>query len=52
MYTYQGGKQSKRFSPGSDYIDQNFTGELSGVNSAGVLKHGICNNLSCNLSCG
>ena len=29
-----GGKKSKRFSPGSDFTEQIFTGELSGVDSA------------------
>ena len=37
-----GGKKSKRFSPGSDFTEQIFTGEISGVDSAGVLRQGVC----------
>ena len=33
-----GGKKSNHFSPGSDFTDQTFTGELSGVDSAEVLR--------------
>ena len=36
-----GGKRSKRFSPGSDFTQQIFTGELSGADSAGVLRQGV-----------
>ena len=40
MQYCRGGKKSKRFSPGSDFTDSIFTGELSGVDSALLLKHG------------
>ena len=36
-----GGKKSKRFSPGSDFVELIFIGELSGMDSAGVLRHGV-----------
>ena len=32
--------KSKRFSPGSDFTEQIFTGELSRVDSTGVLRQG------------
>ena len=32
---------SKRFSPGSDFTDMIFTGELSGVDSAAALRQGV-----------
>ena len=34
-------KKSKRFSPGSDFTEQIFTGELSRVDSTGVLRQGV-----------
>ena len=37
----RGSKKSKRFSPGSYFTDQIFTGELSGRESAGVLRQGV-----------
>ena len=40
MQYCRGGKKSKRFSPGSDFTDSIFTGELFGVDSALLLKHG------------
>ena len=41
-YEYcQGGKKSKRFFPGSDFVEQIFTGELSEMDSAGVLRQGV-----------
>ena len=42
----RGGKKSKRFSPESDYTEQIFTGELSGVDSAGVLRQGVKNRVT------
>ena len=41
MQYRRGGKKSKRFSPGSDFTEQIFTGEPSGVESAGVLRQGV-----------
>ena len=38
---YRGGKKSKHFSPTSDFTDQTFAGEHSGVDSAGVLRQGV-----------
>ena len=35
-----GVKKSKRFSTGSDFTDQISTGELSGVDSAGIQRQG------------
>ena len=37
MQYCQGSKNSKRFSTGSDFTEQIFIGELSGVDSAGLL---------------
>ena len=39
--THQGGRKSKPFSPGTDFVGLIFTGELSGVDSAGVLRQGV-----------
>ena len=36
-----GGKKSRRVSLGSDFTEQIFTGELSGVDSTGVLSKGV-----------
>ena len=36
-----GGKLSKCFSPGSDFTEQIFTGELVGMDSAGVLRQDV-----------
>ena len=36
--THRGGRKSKPFSPGTDFVGLIFTGELSGVDSAGVLR--------------
>ena len=41
MQYCRGGKNSERFSTGSDFMDQTFTRELSGVDSAGVLRQGV-----------
>ena len=41
MQYCRGGKKSKRFSPGSDFTEQIFTGEISGLDSAGVLRQGM-----------
>ena len=41
MQYCRGGKKSKRVSPGSDFTEQIFTGELSGLDSAGVLRQGV-----------
>ena len=38
---HQGGKKSKAFLPGSEFTGQIFTEELSGVDSAGVLRQGV-----------
>ena len=38
-----GCKKSKRFSPGSDFTEQSFTGELSGVDSARLLRQDVNN---------
>ena len=38
MQYCQGGKKSKRFSPGSDFTEQIFTGELSRGDSAVLLR--------------
>ena len=37
------GKKSKRVSPGSDFMEYIFTGELSGVDSTRVLRQGVIN---------
>ena len=42
MQYYRGGEKSKRFSPGSDFTEQIFTGEVSGVDSAGVPRQDVC----------
>ena len=34
---HRGGRKSKPFSPGTDFVGVIFTGELSGVDSAGLL---------------
>ena len=39
--THRGGRKSKRFSPGTDFVGLIFTGELSGVDSAGVLRQDV-----------
>ena len=39
--THRGGRKSKPFSPGTDFAGIIFTGELSGVDSAGVLRQGV-----------
>ena len=39
--THRGGRKSKPFSPGTDFVGLIFTGELSGVDSAGVLRQGV-----------
>ena len=36
-------KKSKSFSPGSDFTEEIFTGELFGVDSAGVLRQDFFN---------
>ena len=36
-----GGKKSRRVSLGSDFTEQIFTGELSGVHLTGVLSKGV-----------
>ena len=36
-----GRKKSKRFSSASDFTDQIFTGEISRVDSAGLLRQGL-----------
>ena len=36
-----GGKKSRRVSLASDFTEQIFTGELSGVDSAAVLRQGV-----------
>ena len=41
MQYCQGGKKSKRFSPGSDFTEQIFTGELSRGDSAVLLRQGV-----------
>ena len=41
MQYCQGGKKSKRVFPGSDFTEHIFTGELSGVDSAGLLRQGV-----------
>ena len=41
MQYCHGGKKSKRFSQRSDFTEQIFTGELSGVDSAGVLRQDV-----------
>ena len=45
MQYCQGSEKSKRFSPGNDFTEQSFTGELSGVDSAGVLRQGVLFNI-------
>ena len=37
----RGGKKSEPFSPGTDFVGLIFTGELSGVDSPGVLRQGV-----------
>ena len=44
MQYCQGGKNSKRFSPGSDFTDQIFIEEPAGVNSTAVLRQGVIDN--------
>ena len=41
MQYHSESKKSKRFSPGSDLTEEIFTGELSGVDSAGVLRQDV-----------
>ena len=41
MQYCRGAKNSKRVSPGSDFTEEIFTGELSGVDSAEVLRQGV-----------
>ena len=41
MQYCRGGTKSKRVSLGSDFTEQIFTGELSGLDSAGVLRQGV-----------
>ena len=41
MQYCRGGKKSKQFSPESEFTEQKFTGELSRVDSAGVLKQDV-----------
>ena len=41
MQYCRGGKKSKRFSPGSDFTEQIFAGELSWVDSAGVMRQDV-----------
>ena len=43
MQYCQGSKKSESFSPGSDFTGQCFTEDLSGLDSAGVLRQGVCN---------
>ena len=39
--THRGGRKSKPFSPGTDFVGLIFTEELSGMDSARVLKQGV-----------
>ena len=39
--THLGGRKSKPISPGTDFVGLIFTGELSGVDSAGVLRQDV-----------
>ena len=39
--THWGGRKSKPFSPGTDFVALIFTGELSRVDSSGVLRQGV-----------
>ena len=39
--THQGGRKSKPISPGTDFVGFIFTGELSGVDSTGLLRQGV-----------
>ena len=41
MYYSRRGNKSKRFSPRSYVTDQIFTGEVSGMDSAGVLRQSV-----------
>ena len=41
MQYCRGGKKSKRFPPGSDFTEQIFTGELSEVDLARVLRQDV-----------
>ena len=41
MQYCRGGKKLKRFSPGSDFTEQILTGELSGLDSAGVQRQDV-----------
>ena len=41
MQHCRGGKKSKHFSPGGDFTDQIFIWELSGLDSAGVLRQDV-----------
>ena len=43
MQYCRGGKKTKRVSPGNDFMEQIFTGELSGVDSTRVLRQGVIN---------
>ena len=45
MQYCRGSEKSKRFSPGNDFTEQSFTGELYGVDSAGVLRQGVLFNI-------
>ena len=39
--THRGGRKSKPFSPETGFAGLIFTGELSGVDSSGVLRYGV-----------
>ena len=39
---HRGGKRFKLFSKGSGFTGQIFTGEFSGLNSAGALRQSVC----------
>ena len=41
MQYCRGGNKFKHFSPRSDFTDLIFTGKLSGMDSAGVLRQGV-----------
>ena len=45
MQYCQGSKKSKRFFPGNNFTEQIFNGELSGMDSAGVLRQGVIDRL-------
>ena len=38
---HPGGTMTEPFSPGTDFVGLIFTGELSGVDSGGVLSQGV-----------